>query len=159
MSDDAEKSAVRITVPPRSAESETDSLLQRGPVVRTPAYTVVVSIAGDLLETEIGDLHETEMGLNVRRVLQTAVALAADNDGRVLLLGVVSVANDAALETVREYVESGQSSDSDPSGVVEFVVERRTWLAQVTSITEDVTPDVPVRAVIRPVTDATQGAL
>ena len=64
---------VPITVPEPSSRSEADSYGYDGEVIQQPDYTVVVPVASDLFD---GDT-----GINARRFLQTAIALADDNDG------------------------------------------------------------------------------
>ncbi|QCC59380.1 universal stress protein [Natrinema thermotolerans] len=148
MVDGSERTAVRITVPRQSVDSDVDSSLRSGPLIRTPEYTVVVPVTDVLLDTETRS--------NVRRLLRTAVALAADNDGRVLLLGLETVPNDASLETVRRYLRRERSADSDAE-VPETVEKRRKHVARIAERARDLEPSVPIRPVVRVVSDATDG--
>ncbi|ELZ24311.1 hypothetical protein C475_13717 [Halosimplex carlsbadense 2-9-1] len=112
-------------------------------------YLVVVPVTGTLLDSYTG--------INVRRFLRTAVALAADNDGRVLLAGVETVP-ESALETVREHVQTEEPA-ATKSGAVEPIAERRSQLAQMADVAQQLAPDVPVTASVRAVTDVTRGVL
>jgi len=145
------ESEVRIAVEHPQRDSEHDEPLRSGPVIHTPDYNVVVPITGELLSPETG--------INVRRLLQTAFALAKDNDGRVLLLGLASVEDEASLTTVREYVETDELNTPDSTSVLEFVDERQSQLARIVDIAEDLNPDVSVKTTVRVVTDTTRGVL
>ncbi|PSP56399.1 universal stress protein UspA [Halobacteriales archaeon QH_7_66_36] len=149
MSDNSE-ATVPITVPAVSAESEADSHGYGGGVIRRPDYTVVVPV--------VSDLFDGDTGINARRFLQTAIALANDNDGRVLLLGITEVADETTTERVREYTRS-DDGDRDERSIPETVTERQTQLAQIVNVAEDIDPAVSVRALVRVVTDTTQGIL
>jgi len=141
---------VSIAVSDPSPESGGSSFGYNGEVVHRPDYSVVVPV--------VSDLFDDGTGINVRRFLQTAVALADDNDGRVVLLGTATVDDAAALERIR----SDSNSDSEASGgesVPEVVAERRSQLAQMVNVAEEIDRDTPVRAVVRVVTDTTQGVL
>ena len=151
MVDDSKQSNVRITVPSRSEKSENDPQLHTSPVVRRPDYTIVVPVADALLTSNTG--------INVRRFLQTAIALAADNDGSVLLLGLASVESEASVEVVREYVRSDQPTDVDSEEAVGIVTDRKTQLEQVLNVAEELNPSVSVNAVVRTVTEPTRGVL
>jgi len=151
MPDDQERSDVRIVVPRPSSDSEDDSFVRTGPPIQTPDPIVVVPVTDTLLESQTG--------INVRRFLQTAVALAADTDGRVLLLGIETVSGEAALDTLREYVRSDHSADPDTPAVVETVERRRTQLAEMASVAQELTQSVQVTAAVRAVTDVTEGIL
>ena len=141
---------VPITVPEPSSRSEADSYGYDGEVIQQPDYTVVVPVASDLFN---GDT-----GINARRFLQTAIALADDNDGRVVLLGIAAVADETTTEQVREYTQSDDGDEKEQS-VPEIVTERQTQLAQIVDVIGDIDRDVPVRALVRVVTDTTQGIL
>lgn len=151
MSDNSASEDVRITVPKQSSRSDDESYLRSGPLIQTPDYTIIVPITETLLDTYTG--------INVRRFLQTAVALAAENDGRVLLLGVETVSDEAALETVRENVQTGQPSEGQPDAPMETIEERRRQLAEMVDVAQELTPSVPVSAAVRTVTDLTEGIL
>ncbi|PSQ21328.1 universal stress protein UspA [Halobacteriales archaeon QS_9_67_17] len=147
---DSTEATVPITVPTVSAESEADSHGYGGGVIRRPEYTVVVPV--------VGDLFDGDTGINARRFLQTAIALADDNNGRVLLLGIAEVADETTAERVREYTRS-DGGDRDERSIPEPVTERQTQLAQIVSVAEDIDPAVSVRALVRVVTDTTRGIL
>jgi len=151
MTDNSEQPNVRISAPRQSTGSDEDSYLRSGPLIHTPEYTVVVPVTGTLLDTN--------RGINVKRFLQTAIALAAENDGRVLLLGVETVENDVSLETVREYIQTEQPTDSDTRDAIKTLEERQTQLAQIAAVAREIDPGVSVSAVVRAVTDATEGIL
>ncbi|WP_128906329.1 universal stress protein [Halorubrum amylolyticum] len=151
MSNDSEGSPVRISVHPETSKSAEDSHLRSGPVIQTPDYLVVVPLTETLLDSYTG--------INVRRFLQTAIALAADNDGRVLLLGVETVPSDTTLETVREYVQSEQPDDVDRTAAVETIEERRTQIAEMVEVAQELDPTVSITAAVRVVTDITSGVL
>jgi nucleotide-binding universal stress UspA family protein len=141
---------VPITVPELSSESEADSYGYDGEVIHQPDYTVVVPV--------VSDLFDGNTGINARRFLQTAIALADDNDGQVVLLGIAEVADEITTEQVREYTQS-DGGDEDELSVPEIVTERQTQLAQIVNVAEDIDPEVSVRALVRVATDTTQGIL
>ena len=141
---------VPITVPEPSSESEVDSYGHDGEVIHQPDYTVVVPV--------VSDLFDSDTGINARRFLQTAIALADDNDGRVVLLGIAEIADETTTERVREYTQSDDGDDEEQS-VPAIVTERQTQLAGIVDVVGDIDRDVPVRALVRVVTDTTQGIL
>jgi len=151
MSNDSTEATVPITVPGPSSESETESYGYDGEVINQPDHSVVVPI--------VSDLFDTNTGINARRFLQTAIALAADNDGRVVLLGMADVGDEATLERVREYAYSDDTTDTGVQSVPEVVTERQSQLAQVVNVAENIDPNVRVRAIVRAVTDTTRGIL
>lgn len=151
MSDESEESDVRIAVPHQSAESDVNESLRSGPLINRPDYTVVVPVTGKLLDPETG--------INVRRLLQTAFALAADNDGRVSILGIATVENESSLETVREYARTGDSDAPDSSDAIELVEQRQSQVTQVVDVAQKLNQDIPINAAVRAVTDPTQGVL
>ncbi|WP_244605352.1 universal stress protein [Halorhabdus rudnickae] len=104
-------------------------------------------------------LLDPETGINVRRLLQTAVALAEDNDGRVLLLGLATADDESSLKAVREQIEAGKLNTSDSSPGVKFVEERQSQLTRIVDIAQDLGQDVSVTATVRVVTDPTNGIL
>ncbi|CCQ33268.1 Cationic amino acid transporter protein [Halorhabdus tiamatea SARL4B] len=141
---------VRITVDSESDGSESDPYLHEGPRVHTPEHTLVVPVTETLLDGS--------SGIDVQRFLRTATALAADNDGRVLLFGVEAVGSESALETVREHSRTAQPAD-DRDAVVETVEKRRRQLAQIADVAHQLDPEVPVHAVVRATTDTTAAIL
>ena len=141
---------VRITVDSKSDSSDSDPYLHEGPRIHTPAYTLVVPVTETLLDGN--------SGINVRRFLRTATALAADNDGRVLLFGIEAVGTGSALETVREHIRTAQPAD-DRDAVVETVETRRRQLAQIADVAQELDASVPVHAVVRATTDTTAAIL
>jgi nucleotide-binding universal stress UspA family protein len=150
MSENNNEAAVSITVPQPSPESDGDLFGYDGEVIHHPDYSVVVPV--------VSDLFDNSAGINARRFLQTAIALADDNDGQVVLLGIATVGDAAALEQVRE----NSKSDNEGRGeklVPEVVTERQSQLAQMVNVAEEIDQDPPVRAVVRVVTDTTQGVL
>jgi len=149
--DDSEQSAVRVTVSRPASGSGEDSYLREGPRIHTPGSVVIVPVTAELLETHTG--------INVRRFLQTAVALAADNDSRVLLLGIETVPNGSALETVREQVYADQPTESDMITLVNTIRERQTQLAEMVDVAGELSPNVRVSAAVRVVTNVTDGIL
>ena len=151
MSDDAESSQVRISVQSDTSGSDEDSRLRSSPAVQTPDYLVVVPLTEALLDSYTG--------INVRRFLQTAIALAADNDGRVLLLGVETVSNDETRDAVREYVRSEQPDEEDGTAAVDTIEERRTQIAEMVEMAQELDPAVSITAAVRVVTDVTSGVL
>jgi len=149
MSDGSEPPDVRITVPRDSSDSDDNSYLRSGPRIQTPDYLVVVPVTGTLLDTH--------PGINVRRFLRTAVALAADNDGRVLLIGIETVRDASTLEPVREYVQSEDPTVSDKPDVVETIEERQSQLAEMADVAQELDPSVTVTASVRAVSEITSG--
>ena len=145
-----EGTTVPITVSEPSSDPEVDSYGYDGEVIHHPDYTVVVPV--------VSDLFDGDTGINARRFLQTAMALADDDDGRVVLLGIAEVADGTTIEGVREYVRSDDGGETKRS-VPEIVTERRTQLAQVVDVVGNIDRDVPVRASVRVVTDTTRGLL
>lgn len=137
---------VPIVVPAPSTSAET--YLHSGHVIHIPDYTVVVPVTDALFETDDG--------INVRRFLQTAIALAADNDGRVLLLGLAVVDSEAALDTIRAYVHEEGVDESD---AVTIVTEQQTRIERLLRVATYLDQKVSVRAVVRPVMNPTQGIL
>ncbi|WP_235271262.1 universal stress protein [Halorubrum saccharovorum] len=104
-------------------------------------------------------LLDSYTGINVRRFLQTAISLAADNGGRVLLLGVETVSNDETLDTIHEHVRSEQPSDDNGTTAVDSIEERRTQIAEMVELAQELDPDVSITATVRVVTDVTSGVL
>jgi nucleotide-binding universal stress UspA family protein len=143
-------STVPIAVPELSSRPEADAYEYDGKVIHQPNYTVVVPVASDLFDDDTG--------INARRFLQTAIALAADNDGHVVLLGIAEVADENTTEQVRTYARSDEGGDEERP-VPEIVTERRTQLAQIVDVVRDIDREVPVQAVVRVVTDTTRGIL
>jgi nucleotide-binding universal stress UspA family protein len=141
---------VPITVPELSSQSEADSYGYDGEVIHQPDYTVVVPV--------VSDLFDGNTGINARRFLQTAIALADDNDGHVVLLGITEVADETTTEQVREYTRS-DDEDKKEQSVPEIVTKRQTQLAQMVDVVGDTDRDVPVQALVQVVTDTTQGIL
>ena len=141
---------VPIVVSESSSEPEVDPYGYGGEAVHQPNYTVVVPV--------VSDLFDSGTGINARRFLQTAMALADDNNGRVVLLGIAEVADETTTEQVREYTQSDDGGKKERP-VPEVVTERRTQLAQVVNVVGDIDRDVPVRASVRVVTDTTRGIL
>ena len=144
------ETAVPIAVPEQSSGPEADSREYDGEAVHQPDYAVVVPV--------VSDLFDDDTGINARRFLRTAIALADDNDGHVVLLGIAEVADESTTERVRTYTRSDDGGEQDRS-VPEPVTERRTQLAQIVDAVEDIERDVPMRAVVRVVTDTTRGIL
>jgi len=151
MSDTTNEAGIPITVPRQSTGSDEDSFGYDGEVIHHPDYSVVVPV--------VSDLFDSSTGVNARRLLQTAIALADDNDGRVVLLGVAVVADETALEHVRERAKSADDEDGAEHSLPEVVTERQSQLAQVVDVAAEIDEDLPVRAVVRVVTDTTQGIL
>jgi len=151
MAADSTDSEVRIAVQDPPQDSETDRPVRSGPVIRSPEYTVAVPVTGELLNSETG--------INVRRLLQTAFALAEDNDGRVLLLGLATVDDEASLATVREHVETGESNTATSAPVLEFIDDQQSQMTSIVDTAQDLNPDVPVNSTLRVVTDTTRGVL
>ncbi|PSQ01263.1 universal stress protein UspA [Halobacteriales archaeon QS_4_69_31] len=147
---DRKATTVPITVPDLSSQSEADSYGYDGEVIHQPDYTVVVPV--------VSDLFDGNTGINARRFLQTAIALADDNDGDVVLLGITEVADETTTEQVREYTRSDDGDEKEQS-VPEAVTERQTQLAQMVDVAADIDRDVPVQALVRVATDTTQGIL
>ena len=151
MSDTNNEATVPITVPRQSSESDEDSFGYDGEVIHHPDYSVVVPV--------VSDLFNSNTGVNARRFLQTAIALADDNDGQVVLLGIAVVDDETALEQIREYAKSDDEGGGEEQLLPEVVTERQSQLAQVANVAEGINQDLPVRAVVRVVTDTTQGIL
>ena len=141
---------VPIVASEPSSEPGADSYGHDGNVIHQPDYTVVVPV--------VSDLFDGDAGINARRFLQTAMALAADDDGRVVLLGIAEVADETAIERVREYAQSDDGGEKERS-IPGIVTERRTQLARIADVVGDIDRDVPVRASVRVVTDTTRGLL
>ncbi|ELY82888.1 universal stress protein [Natrinema gari] len=142
---------VPITAPAPSSESEVDAYGYDGEVIHQPDYSIVVPVIDDPLDSSAG--------INARRFLQTAIALAADNDGRVVLLGIAEVDDKATLKQIREYASLGGMAEGQEQSAPELVIERQSQLAQVVSIAGEINPNVPVRATVQTVTNTTQGIL
>jgi nucleotide-binding universal stress UspA family protein len=151
MSDTNNEATVPITVPRQSPESDEGSFGYDGEVIHHPDYSVVVPV--------VSDLFNSDTGVNARRFLQTAIALADDNDGQVVLLGIAAVDDETALEQIREYAKSDDEGGGEEQLLPEVVTERRSQLAQVANVAEGINQDLPIRAVVRVVTDTTQGIL
>ena len=151
MSDTNNEATVPITVPRQSSESDEDSFGYDGEVIHHPDYSVVVPV--------VSDLFNSNTGVNARRFLQTAIALADDNDGQVVLLGIAVVDDETALEQIREYAKSDDEGGGEEQLLPEVVTERQSQLAQVANVAEGINQDLPVRATVRVVTDTTQGIL
>jgi len=151
MSDTNNEATVPITVPRQSSESDEDSFGYDGEVIHHPDYSVVVPV--------VSDLFNSNTGVNARRFVQTAIALADDNDGQVVLLGIAVVDDETALEQIREYAKSDDEGGGEEQLLPEVVTERQSQLAQVANVAEGINQDLPVRAVVRVVTDTTQGIL
>jgi len=147
MSDQFDRTDVRITVPRETSGSDVDSSLHDGLSVQSPRYLLVVPLTEALL-----DAHT---GINVQRLLRTAVALAKDKDSRILLLGIETVSSDATLEDVREHVQTDRSDDIERTAPVEAVEERRTQVAEVAAVARDIDQDVSVSATVRVVRNLT----
>jgi len=146
----SEETPVPIAVSEPPSRSEADSYGYDGEAVHRPDYTVVVPV--------VSDLFDSDTGINARRLLQTAIALADDNDGHVVLLGIAEVADETTAQRVRECVRSDDGDEKERS-VPEIVAERRTQLAGIVDAVGDIDQDVPVRASVRVVTDTTRGIL
>lgn len=151
MSNDTGASTVPITAPEPSSGSEAESYGHDGKIIHRPEYSVVVPV--------VSDLFDSTTAINARRFLRTAIALAADNDGRVVLLGIADVGDEAVVEQVREYASPTDRSDGERQSIPEVVVERQSQLAQVMSVAEDIDPNVSVSAMVRTVAETTQGIL
>ncbi|PSQ31012.1 universal stress protein UspA [Halobacteriales archaeon SW_6_65_46] len=141
---------VPVTAPELSAESETDSHGYGGQLIHRPEYTVVVPI--------VSDLFDDSPGINARRLVQTAIALAADNDGHVILLGITEVTDESAIERVRAYARADAEERSEQR-LPDAVAERRKQLARIAEVAGEIDPDVSVRASVRVVPDTTEGIL
>ncbi|PSP94788.1 universal stress protein UspA [Halobacteriales archaeon QS_4_62_28] len=146
----SKETTVPITVTEVSSESEADSHGYDGEVIHQPDYTVVVPV--------VSDLFDDDTGINPRRFLQTAIALADDNDGHVVILGIAAVADETTAEQVREYTRSDNGDEKERS-VPEIVTKRQTQLTEIVNVAEDIDPEVSVQALVRVVTDTTQGIL
>lgn len=121
---------VPIVVPDQSKSTRTDR--QRGPAIHTPDYTVVVPV--------IDEVFETDAGLNVRRFVQTAIALAADNDGHVLLLGLATVDSEV-LNTIRAYIHEQETAAGIETDAVGLVTEQQTQIARLRALATDIHPE------------------
>jgi len=151
MSGDPEQPQIHIAVEDQSSGSDDEPYLRDGPVVESSEYLLFVPVTDTLLGTQTG--------INVERFLQTAVAIAADNDGKVLLLGIESVSSDTTLETVREYVRTGQPADGESTDIVETIETREEQLTAMTAVAQDLHTNVSVSGALRVVTDITEGIL
>jgi len=151
MSHNPGNSAVRVSVQPESSESTEDLNVRNGPAIHTPDYLVVVPMTKTLLDSYTG--------VNIRRFLQTAVALAAENDGRVLLLGFEPVTSDTTLETVRERVQAEGPNDTGRPDTIEAIKQRRAQLAEVVDVAQELAPAPPITASLQVVRDVTSGIL
>ncbi|ESP89713.1 universal stress protein [Candidatus Halobonum tyrrellensis] len=151
MSNDTDEATVPITAPASEPVSEAESYGYDGEIIHRPEYSVVVPV--------VSDLFDSNTGINARRFLQTAIALAADNDGRVVLLGIADVGDEDAVKQVREYVSSEDTPDGSGRPIPRVVSERQRQLAQVVNVAEDIDPDMSVNAMVRTVTDTTRGIL
>ena len=143
-------SSVPIAVPELSSRSEADAYGYDGKVIHKPDYTVVVPVASDLFDDDTG--------INARRFLQTAIALADDNDGHVVLLGIAEVADENTTEQVRKNARSDDGGETERS-VPAIVTERRTQLAQIVDVVGDIDRELQVHASVRVVTDTARGIL
>ena len=150
MSNSESETTVPITAPELPSRSEADSYEYDGEVIHQPDYTVVVPV--------VSDLFDSNTGINARRFLQTAIALADDNDGHVVLLGIAEVADETTTQQVQEYTRA-DTGDEKEQPVPKIVTKRQTQLAQIVDVVDDIDRDVPVRALVRVVTDTTQGIL
>lgn len=151
MLNDANETSVPVVAPEPSSESETESYGYDGELIHRSDYSIVVPI--------VSNLFDSNTGINARRFLQTAIAIAADNDGRVVLLGIADVRDEAVFEQIREYASSDDALGSKRESVPTVITDRQRELAQVVTVAEQIDPDVPVRAIVRAVTDTTQGIL
>lgn len=149
MSNDSSQPTVPIASSVPSSESDGESYGYDGAIIHRPEYSVVVPI--------VSDLFDSETGINARRFLQTAIALAADNDGRVVLLGIAEVSDEVILERVRAHASQG--GEAADQSLPDVVTERRRQLAQVVTVAEEIDTEVSVRALVRTVTETTQGIL
>lgn len=150
MSEDTDEVTVPVTAPELSADSDADSYGYDGEVIHHPDYSVVVPV--------VSNLFDSNTGINARRLLQTAVALADDNDGRVVLLGIAEVDAEQTLEQVRGDTQPDDAEDG-AENIPEVATERQTQVAQVANVAADINQEVSVQAMVRVVTDATQGIL
>lgn len=149
MSDDPEHPPVRITVSRQSPSSDGESYLRSRPLIEPSEYSVFVPVTEAFLDAYTG--------INVSRFLQTAVALAADNDGRVVLLGIETINDEATLDTVRADLQA--ESEAGTSDRIETIEKRQRQLSEMVSVAQELDSDVPVSGGIRVVTDATDGIL
>jgi len=149
MSDANNEDTVPITVPELSSESDGESYGYDGEVIHHPDYSVVVPV--------VSDLFDSDTGINARRFLQTAIALADDNDGRVVLLGIAAVDDEGVLEQAREYTQSARGAAEQ--SLPQIVSERQSQLAKIVNVAEGIEEDVSVRGVVRVVADTTRGIL
>jgi len=151
MSDTTNEATVPITVPCQASDSDEDPSGYDGEVIHHPDYSVVVPV--------VSDLFTSNTGVNARRFLQTPIALADDNDGQVVLLGIAVVEHETALEQIREYAKSDDEGGGEEQFMPEVVTERQSQLAELLNVAKGINQDLPVRAVVRVVTDTTQGIL
>lgn len=151
MPDNPEQPDVWITVESKPSSTDEEPYLRSDLSVQKSDYVITVPVTETLLNEYTG--------INVQRFLRTAVALAADNDGRILLLGVETVTDGTELEAVREYVRSEKSTDLDQNDTVEILKKRQTQLAKMAGVAQELEPAVSVSAVVRVVTDVTEGVL
>lgn len=143
-----DESDVRVVVARESDESDNDLHLRGRPTIDRPSYSVVVPVTATLLDPDTGT--------NLRVLLRTASALAADNDGRVRLVGLATVEHEAARETVREVARSDRTGESE---TIQMVDERRSQLARLLDVASEMETQVPVTAEVRVVPDLTRGIL
>jgi len=151
MSDTTNEATVPITAPRQASDSDEDPSGYDGEVIHHPDYSVVVPV--------VSELFTSNTGVNARRFLQTALALADDNDGQVVLLGIAVVDDETALADIREYAESDAEGAGEEQFMPDVVTERQSQLAEVLNVAKGINQDLPVRAVVRVVTDTTQGIL
>jgi nucleotide-binding universal stress UspA family protein len=151
MSDTTNEATVPITVPCQASDSDEDPSGYDGEVIHHPDYSVVVPV--------VSDLFTSNTGVNARRFLQTPIALADDNDGQVVLLGIAVVEHETALEQIREYAKSDDEGGGEEQFMPEVVTERQSQLVELLNVAKGINQDLPVRAVVRVVTDTTQGIL
>ena len=151
MSDTTNEATVPITVPRQASDSDEDPSGYDGEVIHHPDYSVVVPV--------VSELFTSNTGVNARRFLQTALALADDNDGQVVLLGIAVVDDETALADIREYAESDAEGGGEEQFMPDVVTERQSQLAEVLNVAKGINQDLPVRAVVRVVADTTQGIL
>lgn len=151
MQSEPAESSIPITVADPSGGSGEKPTLRGGPVVHRPEYTVVVPITENLLDAGTG--------VNVRRLLRTSFALAADNDGRVSLLGIVTLDDESAVATVREYAQSEASVEGGSPELLGAVEDRQSQVARILEVAEELSANVPLSGSVRVVTDTAQGII
>ncbi|MBP1988082.1 universal stress protein [Halolamina salifodinae] len=151
MSNDDVRATVPIVAPKPPSNADTGSNGYGGEIIHRPSYSIVVPI--------VSDPFDSDAGINAHRFLQTAIALAADNDGKVLLLGIAEVDSRTGLEQIREHDDSKSTSEGKENAAPETVQERQRQLRQVLKVAEGLHTDLTLRAVVRAVTDTTQGIL